>query len=164
MDGWSRDKIIQIIASDMDSFNRRKEEIKRAIDEQVQENIEYLDALLKEITASKSGPLIPKTPKVFRKRNLKRIETIPEDAMMEISHVASDTTTTQEQDMELDAPPETGRRSKREASKKAGDIIKQQQSITLTTKLRRPSNDENDISCHSKVISFVIISISFCLF
>ena len=155
MDGWSRDKIIQIIASDMDRINSRKEEIKKVILDLERENLEFLDALLEQIPGSTSGPLLSKTPKVLRKRNVKRIQTIPEDEMVDISQVTVDTTTRQESEEKEIVATGAGRRSKREASKKAGEIMKQQQSMNLNSKMRRPSNDENDVSRLSKVIKLI---------
>ncbi|XP_033229873.1 inner centromere protein A-like isoform X2 [Belonocnema kinseyi] len=152
MEGWSRDRIIQIISSHMDIINKRKAEIKKVIEDLTQKNLESLDALLEQIPDSLSGPLLSKTPKASRKRNIKRIQTIPEDDMVEITQVTEDTTREQFEEKETTAPG-AGRRSKREASKKAGEIMKQQQSMTLNTKLRRPSNDENDDSGLSKASS-----------
>ncbi|XP_043475755.1 inner centromere protein A-like isoform X2 [Leptopilina heterotoma] len=149
MEGWTRDRILQIISSDMERLNAEKAEISKFLVDIVNESKESMGSLFEQIKESSSRPLIPKTPKVVRKKNLKKIETIPEDDLVEIEKLTVKTLRKESEIQNSDEPLDTRRKSKREALKKAGDVIRQQQSITLNSKMRRPS-DDSDNTTYSK--------------
>lgn len=142
--GWTRENIARMILSDVDNLNSERDEISKFIDESTSGALEIIDALFAQIRESSSRPLITKTPKVVRKKINKRIETIPEDDIVNIENTTAKTLQRkQSESTDEDEPIDARRKSKREASKKAGDSIKQLQSTTLNSKMRRPSEDNN---------------------
>nr|XP_012140684.1 PREDICTED: inner centromere protein A-like [Megachile rotundata] len=148
----SKDRIKAMISKDISDIHNRCMEVKKSINDNLDETLDYLRALIAQIPQSTSGPLIAKTPKVLRKRGMQRIETIPENEIIDITNVTSDFTTTDIKGENKDSHVEHAEelmhgRTKRVASKKAADNIKKQQSMSLSSKLRRPSSifDNNDV-------------------
>ncbi|XP_015436770.1 PREDICTED: inner centromere protein B-like isoform X2 [Dufourea novaeangliae] len=146
----SKDRIKAMIVKDMLDIYNRFTEVKKSIDENLDETIDYFHALLAQIPQSASGPLITKTPKVVRKKGMQRIETIPEDDVIIIDTSMSETVTFNDKVENMDSTAQntsetTSGRSRREASKRAADNIRIQQSISILTKQRRPASyDENN--------------------
>ncbi|XP_051170098.1 inner centromere protein A-like [Leptopilina boulardi] len=150
--GWTRGKILENVLSDVQHIIKKKEEISLSIKDSLSESLDKINALFAEIKESSSKPLLPKTPKAVKKKNLKRIETIPEDDLVEIDNYTVKKLVEKQSEILDDAPSGIRRKSKREASKKAVDVIKQQQSTTLNSKMRRPS-ENNDSTRYSKASS-----------
>ncbi|KAK9309929.1 hypothetical protein QLX08_000566 [Tetragonisca angustula] len=140
----SKDRIKVIIAKEMLNIHNYSLEVKTSIKNNLEDTLDYLHSLISQIPESASGPLITKTPKIPRKRDIQRIETIPENDVMIIDDTVSNSTITHDQ------TKTTGEivigRIRRQASKKAADNIKKQQSLLLVTKLRRPSTPEDNRS------------------
>ncbi|CAL7945387.1 unnamed protein product [Xylocopa violacea] len=134
-----------IIAKDILDIHNRCMEVKKSINDDLEETVNYLHALLAQIPQSTSGPLITKTPKVLKKKgNVQRIETIPENDIINTDNTVLNSTMlhnkTEAQEMKTEILEETVGRSRRLASKRAADSIRYQQSFSLNSKLRRPSN------------------------
>lgn len=155
----SKDRIRAMITKDISDIYARCTEVKKSINESLEDNLDYFHSLLAQIPQSTPGPLITKTPKISRKRALQRIETIPEDDVIDIDNTLSDTIAVDikvkdKESMDEARESSTGEttigRSRRKASKKAVDNMRKQQSISLGMKLRRPS-DYDDGSRKVKV-------------
>ncbi|XP_076749009.1 inner centromere protein isoform X1 [Xylocopa sonorina] len=134
-----------MIAKDILDIHNRCMEVKKSINDDLEETVNYLHALLAQIPQSTSGPLITKTPKVLRKKGtMQRIETIPENDIINIDNTVLNSTMLdnkmETQEIKAEVAEETIGRTRRKASKRAADSIKYQQSLSLSTKLRRPSN------------------------
>lgn len=151
MNGWPKEVTLNIIKTKITDIHNNYEEFKKASIAMEKETLEFLESLIEQIPNATSGPLIPKTPKVPKKRELKRIQTIPEDdvvigdsktleSLSEISHMS-------EQTYE-DVPPA---RMRRAASQKAAQSIKDQQALGIGSKLRRPSSVEDTTINQTKV-------------
>ncbi|XP_031847983.1 inner centromere protein [Nomia melanderi] len=141
----SKDKIKAVIAKDILDIYNRCTEVKKIINDNVEATMDYLHDLLDQIPQSASGPLITKTPKVLRKKGVKRIETIPEDEVIVVDNPVSESIIENSKVEVTDNAEEsvsetTTGRSRRAASKKAANSIKKQQSMSLSKKLRRPSS------------------------
>ncbi|XP_076749010.1 inner centromere protein isoform X2 [Xylocopa sonorina] len=145
-----------MIAKDILDIHNRCMEVKKSINDDLEETVNYLHALLAQIPQSTSGPLITKTPKVLRKKGtMQRIETIPENDIINIDNTVLNSTMLdnkmETQEIKAEVAEETIGRTRRKASKRAADSIKYQQSLSLSTKLRRPSNiDEKKHESRSK--------------
>ncbi|XP_053977822.1 inner centromere protein-like [Hylaeus volcanicus] len=147
----NKDKVKTMIVNDMLNICNHCTEVKELINENLKDTMEYLNALLTQIPQSTFGPLISKTPKPLRKKGAQRIETIPEDDVVDCTLPSSVTMSikgksndNRDETMNGNITEMMVGRTKREASKKAADSIKRQQSITLNTKLRRPLSPEED--------------------
>ncbi|XP_017893033.1 inner centromere protein-like [Ceratina calcarata] len=126
----------------LDIYNHRTE-VKKSINDNLENTFDYLQALLTQIPESTSGPLIAHTPKVTRKKTRKHIETIPENDVIMTDNTHLNSTDVQTKDGTSEILEETvSGRSRRQASKKAADSIRQQQSLTLASKLRRPTTED----------------------
>ena len=146
METQSRDTIKAMITKDFSDINNRYMEVKVFIKDSLKDTLDYLHDIIAQIPNSASGPLITKTPKVLRKKAKQRIETIPENDVVDLTNMSSDCTavhvTVENNDITTKSVNETMPvRRKREASVKAADNIKKQQSLSLITKLRRPLSD-----------------------
>ncbi|KOX76379.1 Inner centromere protein A [Melipona quadrifasciata] len=138
----SKNRINAIIAKEMLNIHNYSLEVKTSIKNSLEETLDYLHSLISQIPESVSGPLITKTPKVLRKRDIQRIETIPENEVMIVDNTVSNSTITHDKTETADEI--VIGRIRRQASKVAADNIKKQQSLTLITKLRRPSTAEDN--------------------
>ncbi|XP_076231859.1 inner centromere protein isoform X2 [Calliopsis andreniformis] len=145
----SKNRIKAMIAKDILDIHNHCMEVKKSINDNLEGALDYLNNLLTQIPQSASGPLITKTPKVLRKRGAQRIETIPENDVIVIDNTLRESIAvnnkTEIKDNEEDGNKDTTMemtfsRSRREASKKAVNNIKKQQSLSLNKKLRRPSD------------------------
>ncbi|KAI4497187.1 hypothetical protein M0802_007671 [Mischocyttarus mexicanus] len=152
MNNYSRFKAM--IAKDSEDLFNCCEEVKKSIRDNADELLNFLHALVAQIPQSKSGPLIAKTPKIVSKKGFQRIETIPEDTILDttdivvVSSIDKDDKPKSEVNLE-----ETLGRSKRNASKAAADNIRKQQSMTLISKLRRPNESSQSSNNTDKVHS-----------
>lgn len=133
MDRATKEAAITMIKSDSKLFRKRYLEIMTTMREQSQDVMEHFKNMIEQIPARISGPLIPKTPKVVRKKVVPKIETIPEDATIAVESLSP-----AEDETEDDTVPV---RSRRAASQRATESIRKQQSETLNAKLRRPSEE-----------------------
>ncbi|XP_050446520.1 calponin homology domain-containing protein DDB_G0272472-like [Cataglyphis hispanica] len=140
----SKDEIRDIIAKDFLSIHNRSVELRKRLDENFEDSVTYLRALVSQLSQHSSGPLVVKTPKIVRKKAVQRIETIPENEVFQREDISSVDSLQSLNEQKQEANEEmVGGRVKRSASKKAADNIKKQYSITLSGKLRQPS-DENE--------------------
>ncbi|XP_015585081.1 inner centromere protein A isoform X2 [Cephus cinctus] len=121
---------------------KRSIEFTHCMNQNYQEHIAFLEALIDQIPQSLHGPLIAKTPKTVRKKEVRRIETIPENDITQNEPVHSTSLIKDETSDKKVVEDIRPGRSKRKASQKAADNIKKQQSLTLSTKLRRLSNGD----------------------
>ncbi|XP_078044030.1 inner centromere protein isoform X2 [Augochlora pura] len=145
----SKDKIKAMVVKDILNIYNHYTEVKTSINNNVEDTIEYLHTLLAQIPQSASGPLIPKTPKVTRKKGMQRIETIPEDEVVDTDATMSESRsinvkTNDKDNNEISSLEMTQGRTKRKASERAINIIKKQQSLSLASKMRRPSVPEEE--------------------
>ncbi|XP_034942730.1 reticulocyte-binding protein 2 homolog a-like [Chelonus insularis] len=134
MDSATKKAVKDMVLTNLTSFEELyKKEIELA-NERYEKKTEILKNLFQQIYTPKSGCLMPKTPKVTRKR----IQTIPEDEIVTESIVKNIQNSSNDAESEDELPT----RSKRGASIKASQKIKSQQTLTLNSKLRRPKNSE----------------------
>lgn len=138
----SKNRINAIIAKEMLNIHNYSLEVKTSIKTSLEETLDYLHSLISQIPESVSGPLITKTPKVPRKRDIQRIETIPENEVMIVDNTISNSVVTHNKTETADEI--VIGRIRRQASKIAADNIKKQQSLMFITKLRRPSTAEDN--------------------
>ncbi|XP_043278519.1 inner centromere protein A isoform X2 [Venturia canescens] len=143
MNGWTKEVTLNIIQNKITSIRDNYDEFVKAASAIEKESLEFLEGLIEQIPNAISGPLIPKTPKVPKKRELKRIQTIPEDDIVRNLPKTSETLAENSRTSELvfdDAPPP---RIRRAASQKAAQKIKDQEALGVGSKLRRPSSIED---------------------
>ncbi|XP_046475217.1 inner centromere protein A isoform X1 [Neodiprion pinetum] len=151
MEGWTKEKVFNFLQQqlvDLSEFGKANE---KEIEDSLHENLTFLRRLVSQVPDSNNGPLLPKTPKVNRKHPAQRIETIHEDEAVtfEVTRTTSIISAPIEPAETDDEDGKTStRRSRRTASRQASRSIKQQQSLTLNTKLRRPeAEDESEPQC-----------------
>ncbi|XP_070159069.1 inner centromere protein A [Polyergus mexicanus] len=140
----SKKEIRDIIAKDLSSIHNRTVELQKRLDENFEDSVAYLRALISQLSQHSSGPLVAKTPKIVRKKAVQRIETIPENEVFQRENISSTESLQSVNDKKQETNEEmAGGRVKRRASKRAADNIRKQCSITLSGKMRQPS-DENE--------------------
>ncbi|CAL1689103.1 unnamed protein product [Lasius platythorax] len=140
----SKDEIRDIIAKDLLSIHNRSVELRKRLDENFEDSVAYLQALASQLLQPSSGPLVTKTPKILRKRAIQRIETIPEDEILQQENISSVDSLQSINEQKQETSEEiAGRRLKRSASKRAADNIKKQ-SITLSG--REPFDENENVS------------------
>ncbi|XP_063982983.1 inner centromere protein A [Diachasmimorpha longicaudata] len=137
MDRDMAEAAINIIRNDSETLQKKHVEILKCLGEREASELEFLRSIVAQIPSEASGPLMPKTPKASKRPPLQRIQTIPEDDVMNASE---HTPKTESDDEELKPA-----RSRRAASQKASESIKKQQSLTLNIKMRRPSHEQDVI-------------------
>ncbi|XP_032671629.1 golgin subfamily A member 6-like protein 1 [Odontomachus brunneus] len=138
MDVKSKNGMWGIIVKDLLSISKRHEEISKRLEENVMDQKEYLQALFNQLLLPSSVPIVTKTPKISRKKVLERIETIPEDEVLEQKNVEDIVQTFPEKEKDSD---KVVRRTRRIASLKAVDnITKQIQDLHNT----RPAKFNNE--------------------
>lgn len=157
--------VIQMLQADFSRIHEESKEITKNVEDMKQDALDYIDALLAQLTATGTASLLAKTPKVPKKRTT-RIKAIPENDELETSddgsnpHNSMSTRSSRMNTMVLETSVVSTGRAKRGASVKAADIIKKQQSVTLNTKLRRPSNDGSDVSLAERVCILIYILVN----
>ena len=67
-------------------------DVKKFFNDQFEDTVDYLHSLITEIPQSVSGPSIKKTSKVLKKKDYHRIETNPENDIINIDNTVSDST------------------------------------------------------------------------
>ena len=132
-------------------------DVKKFFNDQFEDTVDYLHSLITEIPQSVSGPSIKKTPKVLKKKDYHRIETNPENDIINIDNTVSDSTAihdkTENKDIKTGDVVETIiDQTEREASRKAAINIKKQQSMSFVAKLRRPLTLDNDSNVNVCII------------
>ncbi|XP_012286325.1 titin homolog [Orussus abietinus] len=143
---WSRGKVLEFFGKELSDVHNTYTKVKASFKNEEEELFNFLESLVSQIPESRAGPLIAKTPRAKRKKGNLKIDTIPEnyatsyDNDFTLTSVDTEPHTTEVKNVIIEKIL-TGR-AKREASRKAADNIKKQQSLTLTTKLRRPSSEE----------------------
>ncbi|CAK9825015.1 Inner centromere protein B [Anthophora retusa] len=145
----SKDKIKAMIAKDISSIYNRCMEVKKSLNDNLEDTLDYLRTLVAQIPQSTSGPLITKTPKIIKKKGVQHIETIPENDVINVD----DTFVLQDQidskSIKKESIGETTiTRTKRKASKIAEENIIRQSKLTL--KQRKPPNSSDDSHVHKK--------------
>lgn len=151
--------VLQMLQTDFIRIHQESEEISKTVQDIKQESLDYINALLAQITSTGTASLLAKTPKVPKKRAT-RIKAIPENDEMETSDDgnslcnSTSTRSSRLNSVALETSEIASGRSKRGASIKAADIIKKQQNGTLNSKLRRPSNAESEVPLIDRVCIF----------
>lgn len=141
-----------VIVTDLLSISKRHEEISKRLEENAMDQKEYLQALFNQLLQPSSVPVVTKTPKISRKRGFQRIETIPEDEVLEQENVED----TAQAIPEKDSDNKADGRIRRMASLKAVDNIAKQS--LYNTRLAKLSNNENVSFSVKKVSSSSICS------
>lgn len=150
----SKDEIRDIIAKDLSSIHNRSVELRKRLDENFEDSVTYLRALVSQLSQHSSGPLVAKTPKIVRKKAVQRIETIPENEVFQREDVSSVDSLQSLNEQKQETNEEiAGGRVKRSASKRAADNIRKQYSITLSGKLRQPSDENENENVITKKVS-----------
>lgn len=142
MNAQSRDEIRDIIRKDLQLIHDRHLELSKRHSENLENHVSYVRDLFAQLSQPSSGPLVPKTPKILRKRAVQRIETIPEDEVFQqdtVSSASSIQSVNEEERKESEVV--AGSKAKRGASKRAADNIKKQSMLTLNDSAKRVSND-----------------------
>lgn len=146
--------VIKMLQSDFSRFHQDSLEISAAIQNYKHEIKNYMNDLLTNIGQADSLPLLAKTPKNTKKRGT-RIKAIPENSEMDVdTSDASSSRSSRADTLKLETPEVRPSRVKRGASVKAADVIKKQSSVTLNTKLRRPSKEDDEIEVVSVACIF----------
>ncbi|XP_068987096.1 uncharacterized protein [Bombus flavifrons] len=147
MDTRSKKEIKTMITKDMSNIHNYCLDIEKFINDQLKDTLDYLHSLTAAIPQSVPGPSTTKTPKVLKKKGYHRKETIPENDIINIDNTATDSAVhdkTVNKDVKTgDVVETTIDRTKRKASIKAAINIKKQQSMSLVTKLRRLTLDDD---------------------
>lgn len=149
--------ISRMVQSDMSRIYKEYDETLNGIKSYKDDMIKYMNALLSQI-ATDAGPLLAKTPKMTRKRvAANKIKAIPENEVVEADEVSDSSyslrslRSSRMDSGNLELSEAQPARAKRGASIKAANSIKQQQSASLHTKLRRPSERDSDAPLISRV-------------
>lgn len=156
MDLKFKNRIWCTIVKDLWTIHDRHQEISKRLEEIAEEQRECLRTLFDQLLLpSSSVPIVTKTPKVARKRGFQRIpETIPENDVLEQKATAEDPpqAVNEKENNESNA---AGGRTKRIASMKASDNIKQS-FLAYSPRLNR-----NDDTLIKKVsINFLLFCIT----
>ncbi|XP_014612066.1 PREDICTED: inner centromere protein A-like [Polistes canadensis] len=153
MNNYSKDRIKAMIAKDAEDLFNRCEEVKKSIRDNADEILNYLQALVAQISQSSSVPIIAKTPKLVTRKGVQRIETIPENNILDITERVLSIDKDDKPKNEINLEETIGIRKKRHASKAAADNIRKQQSMSVTQKLRRPIESFQSNNNTNKVVS-----------
>jgi len=148
MNTKSKDKIRDVVVNDLLSIHNRRVELSKRINENLQESLDYLQALSVQLSQPTSGLIVTKTPKLLRKKVVQRIETIPENEIFEQEYVSIDSN--HSVDMKEQDTNKIFKKLKKPASKKIADNVQKQSSI-LDIKQIKTTNDESDSSLTKKV-------------
>ncbi|KAI4477543.1 hypothetical protein M0804_012660 [Polistes exclamans] len=153
MNNYSKDRIKAMIAKDAEDLFNRCEEVKKSIRDNADEILNYLQALVAQISQSSTVPIIAKTPKLVTRKGVQRIETIPENNILDTTERVLSIDKDDKPKNEINLEETIGIRKKRHASKAAADNIRKQQSMSLTQKLRRPTESFQSNNNTNKVVS-----------
>ncbi|EFN78802.1 hypothetical protein EAI_14357 [Harpegnathos saltator] len=134
MEPKAKDSVWNIIVKDLSSIHNRHEEMGNHFNENIKNQREYLRTLFDQLSQSSFVPIVTKTPKIIRKKAFPRIETIPEDDVLQEENTAtSDAQAISEKGQ--DADNIASGRTKRMASLKAVNNITKQSLLMNSTKL-----------------------------
>lgn len=153
--------VIQMLLADFARFDQESKDITKTVDDVKQDVRNYMNALIAQMSSSGPRPLLAKTPKLPKKRTT-RIKAIPEnDEMDENDGSLLNSSRSSRADVAVMETTEIrSGRAKRGASVKAADNIKKQQSMTLTSKMRRPSStEESDVPLANRVRKILRVEI-----
>ncbi|XP_011883018.1 PREDICTED: inner centromere protein-like isoform X2 [Vollenhovia emeryi] len=146
MSAQPKDEIRDIVLKDLQLIQNRRVELSKRLAEDFDGTMCYVRDLFEQLSQPSSGPFVPKTPKVLRKKAVQRIETIPEDEVYNQENVISSTSLLQsvkeEEEKESDV---TGGRAKRQASKRAADNIKKQSFASPDEVLEKKAKRESQV-------------------
>nr|XP_033203762.1 uncharacterized protein LOC117164663 [Bombus vancouverensis nearcticus] len=147
MDTGSKKEIKEMITKDISNIHNYSLDVKKYINNQLEDSLDYLHGLIAEIPQSVPGPSTTKRPKVLKKKGYRRKETIPENDIINTDNTVTDSAVhdkTENKDVKTgDLLETTIDRTKRKAAIKAAINIKKQQSMSLVTKLRRLTLDDD---------------------
>ncbi|XP_076483133.1 uncharacterized protein LOC117165394 isoform X3 [Bombus vancouverensis nearcticus] len=147
MDTGSKKEIKEMITKDISNIHNYSLDVKKYINNQLEDTLDYLHGLIAEIPQSVPGPSTTKRPKVLKKKGYRRKETIPENDIINTDNTVTDSAVhdkTDNKDVKTgDVLETTIDRTKRKAVIKAAINIKKQQSMSLVTKLRRLTLDDD---------------------
>ncbi|XP_033316926.1 uncharacterized protein LOC117214740 [Bombus bifarius] len=147
MDTGSKKEIKEMITKDISNIHNYSLDVKKYINNQLEDTLDYLHGLIAEIPQSVPGPSTTKRPKVLKKKGYRRKETIPENDIINTDNTVTDSAVhdkTENKDVKTgDVLETTIDRTKRKAAIKAAINIKKQQSMSLVTKLRRLTLDDD---------------------
>ncbi|XP_033317610.1 uncharacterized protein LOC117215355 [Bombus bifarius] len=147
MDTGSKKEIKEMITKDISNIHNYSLDVKKYINNQLEDTLDYLHGLSAEIPQSVPGPSTTKRPKVLKKKGYRRKETIPENDIINTDNTVTDSAVhdkTENKDVKTgDVLETTIDRTKRKAAIKAAINIKKQQSMSLVTKLRRLTLDDD---------------------
>ncbi|XP_076482856.1 uncharacterized protein LOC117163015 isoform X3 [Bombus vancouverensis nearcticus] len=147
MDTGSKKEIKEMITKDISNIHNYSLDVKKYINNQLEDTLDYLHGLIAEIPQSVPGPSTTKRPKVLKKEGYRRKETIPENDIINTDNTVTDSAVhdkTENKDVKTgDVLETTIDRTKRKAAIKAAINIKKQQSMSLVTKLRRLTLDDD---------------------
>ncbi|XP_076477382.1 uncharacterized protein LOC117162548 isoform X3 [Bombus vancouverensis nearcticus] len=147
MDTGSKKEIKEMITKDISNIHNYSLDVKKYINNQLEDTLDYLHGLIAEIPQSVPGPSTTKRPKVLKKKGYRRKETIPENDIINTDNTVTDSAVhdkTENKDVKIgDVLETTIDRTKRKAAIKAAINIKKQQSMSLVTKLRRLTLDDD---------------------
>ncbi|XP_076479808.1 uncharacterized protein LOC117162613 isoform X3 [Bombus vancouverensis nearcticus] len=136
-----------MITKDISNIHNYSLDVKKYINNQLEDTLDYLHGLIAEIPQSVPGPSTTKRPKVLKKKGYRRKETIPENDIINTDNTVTDSAVhdkTENKDVKTgDVLETTIDRTKRKAAIKAAINIKKQQSMSLVTKLRRLTLDDD---------------------
>ncbi|KAL0125200.1 hypothetical protein PUN28_004380 [Cardiocondyla obscurior] len=129
MNEKSKNEIRDSILNNLQEIHNRRVELSKGLDKDVEDCLSFMQTLFTQLSQPSGGFIVPKTPKMLRKKAVQRIETILEDEVFKENNV-SPTSSRQFLDEEQQKENEvTNARPKRRASKKADDNIKKSLSI-----------------------------------
>ncbi|KAG7203776.1 hypothetical protein KM043_013798 [Ampulex compressa] len=149
----SKDRFKDMIVKDFLDVHQNWTEAKKSINDHLENTISYLQALIDQIPESTSRPLITKTPKILKKRG-KKIETILENHVFDTDYTMSESNVSCNTNVTItNEECNSVGRGKRQASQKATDNIRKQQSFMRQKKLRRGSPENFDETYVQKKVS-----------
>lgn len=131
MNARSKEEIRDIIRKDLQYIHDRRVEMSKRLAENLEESLTYVRELFAQLSQPSSGPLVAKTPKLLRRKAVQRIETIPEDEVLEQGNISPASSVQSVNEVERKESEEAGgraSRTRRQASKRAVDNIKKQSS------------------------------------
>lgn len=156
MDARSKE-IRDIILEDLLVIHNRREEMSKRFRENLEDNLSYVRELFAQLSQPSSGPMVPKTPKMLRKKAVQRIETIPEDEVFQQENISPASSLQSVNEEERKDSEVIGRRTRRGASKRAADSIKKQSLFILNNSSKKVSNDFLFYAYNMLIVNYRII-------
>lgn len=157
MDIRSKEGLQDIITKGLWNIHNRHVEMTKRLDDNYEEHLEYLRELYVRFSQPTSGSIIAKTPKISRKRAIKRIETIPENDVFQHQNTLSSSIQSVKEEKEGDEEEVAPiRKSRRVASQRAANNIRRQNNSPMSFKRPKKLNDETS-SISSIEVSTVLI-------